>query len=157
MRVEELSLCERLVLCGRAEEACIHRLRGILQRVDPVDRLLVRLLEELIGGEEKHAEIIRRFQETTASPLVWRMDVPLMERLLGHSFPALSEGLGTGPVDRRAVVCFVESLEKESSRFYQRMSNCAPDQASRGLFARMAIGEESHLDDLRQALPPSNF
>ena len=153
MNVEELSLCERLVLCSRAEEGCMQRLRGILERADSADRPLIRLLEDLIRGEEKHAETILGFQKKVPCPLVWSMDVALMERLLLQSFPALSEGMGRRPLARKAVVYFVEALERDSSRFYQRLSECAPDEASRGLFAGIAAGEDAHLDDLRRALP----
>jgi hypothetical protein len=149
MSLRDLSLCERLVLCTRTEEACVQRLRAILDRADPSDEPFRGLIGELMQEEAEHAETIRSYQEKISCPLVWRMNGALMERLVAEYFPSLREGLGEGRLSRKGAAYFIESLETDSSRFYRALAECAPDTESRDVFARMAAGEESHVRELR--------
>jgi hypothetical protein len=141
-----LSLCR----CARLDS--VGRLKTILDRSDPQDMSLRRHLLELSLRQEERLRELERLDAKVSLPLSWRPDETKTRRLLKRFFPSVSQGLGSGPMNREAAMHYVERLEEENARFYHALASRAPDDDSRGFFIREAQVEESQLKHNRQVL-----
>jgi hypothetical protein len=150
--MKDASLKILLSLCRSARLDSVGRLKTILDRADPRDISLRRHLLELATRQEERLQELERLDSKVSLPLAWRPDDSKTSRLLKRFFPSVSQGLGSGPMNREAAMHFVERLEEENARFYHALASRAPDDDSRGFFTREAQVEESQLKHNRQVL-----
>lgn len=144
MDLKDLSPTESLTLCWHVEKACIRRLQRIMRHVNPAEKGLVGLLQELVSEEEEHLRAVGQLRSATHCPLVWHMGERELMGLMRSSFPSLSShGIGKS-VSRQEALEVAEALEKDSSRFYRELSECSPSEESRTFFRALAVGEEKH-------------
>ncbi len=141
-----------LSLCRTARLDSVGRLKTILDRADPRDIPLRRHLLVLTLRQEERIQELERLDSKVSLPHAWRPDETKPRRLLKRFFPSVSQGLGSGPMNREAAMHYVERLEEENARFYHALASRAPDDDSRGFFIREAQVEESQLKHNRQVL-----
>lgn len=141
-----------LSLCRSARLDSVGRLKSILDRADSQDLSLRRHLLMLTLRQEEQLQELERLDSKVGVPLAWRPDETKTRRLLKRFFPSVTQGLGSGPMNREAAMHFVERLEEENARFYHALASRAPDDDSRGFFIREAQVEESQLKHTREVL-----
>lgn len=142
MKLETLTPRERLSLCRRAATAAVRRLRLLAQGVNPKDGPLRRLLESLLGEEERHLAEIGRFEgKTGVAPIPEGQD---LDSVLAWFFPSLSKAPGEGYIDRETGSYFAERLEEEAAQFYRALAEQAPDEESRAFFHHWEADQEAH-------------
>ncbi len=144
MRLNELSLKERLLLARRAELRCAERLLDLSVRIDPPDSELARRLREMVAEEESHASELSRFDARVPWPLVWRLDERSIDRMLADGLPALVAEPGPDTAAADCVRNVVGAIEDESVRFYRGLAAVSADEDSRRLFTSLAEREEAH-------------
>ena len=144
MKLNELTLKERLLLARRAESRCAECLTVMADRVRPVDPNLARGLWDMAADEEDHGALLARYDGTTPWPLVWRLNEPAIEDLLREYLPNLWCGDPEAPADPEAVRRRTESIEEESVRFYRALAEDVRDPAAYDLFMELALSEAAH-------------
>lgn len=150
MKLDALSLKERISLCRRAAAAAVGRLNLLGQAVDPEDGPLRRLFEMLAHDEERRlAEVSRLDVPTGEVPAHGLRD---LDPIIAGFFPSLTREPGEGFVDRETGSYFAECLEEESVRFYRALAEQASDEESRAFFHQSEQDQESHLNFVRNVL-----
>ncbi len=147
MKLDELSLKERLVLCFRAEGLCAERFREVEGHVSRGEEALRSALLNLAEDEEHHGDRVREYYDKTPWPVVWHLSEAHIVRLLRENFPTLMQP-PEGDVTRDQALQFVATVEDESERFYRSMAAGAPDETARRFFEQVAAAEAVHRDAL---------
>src|SRR5450631_1871701 len=97
-----------LSLCRSARLDSVGRLKTNLDRADPQDLSLRRHLLVLTLRQEERLQELERLDSKVGVPLAWRPDESKTRRLLKRFFPSVTQGLGSGPMNREAAMHFVE-------------------------------------------------
>lgn len=150
MKLETLSLKERISLCRHAAAAALQRLNLLCQWVDPKDGPLRRLFEGLARDEERHLDALSRFGDQVGeAPADGEKD---LDSIIAVFFPSLSNGPGEALIDRETGPYLAECLEEDAARFYRALAEQAPDEESRAFFHHSGEDKESRIQFVRNVL-----
>src|SRR5947207_15999613 len=121
MKLEDLSVDEKLSLCRRAAGAVLKRYRS-LAKATRSDEPLRRLFEGLAGDVEKR---LPTFESSATLP------DGEGDRLVGSLLPSLSKSSGAPVVDRETGTFLAECLAEEFAAFYRTLARLSADGESR--------------------------
>lgn len=143
MKLEDLSMNEKLALCRRSARTVAGRYRSLALGAGAGDEPLRKLFEGLAADVERR---LPTFESPMALP------EEEVERLVLGFFPSLLKSPGTGVVGREAGTYLAECLVEEFAAFYRTLALQATDEESREFFMDAKKAEESHLEFVRHVL-----
>ena len=152
MKLESLSLREKLSLCRCASGGSARRLHMLALRADPGDEPLRLLFEDLARVEEKRLEQIANLEAGIDVAVESCFDPAELEGIVGRFLPSLSISTGGGSIDRESGTYLVECLQRESASLYRILAEYSTDEESRAFFLRSVKEEETHLEFMRHVL-----
>ncbi len=152
MKLEGLSMREKLFLCRFASAASARRLHLLALRVDPGDEPLRRLFEDLAGVEDKRQERIASLEAGAGLAAEPCFDQAELQGIAGRFLPSLSISTGGGSIDRESGTYLVECLQRESASLYRTLAEHATDDESRTFFLSSLKEEETHLEFMRHVV-----
>jgi hypothetical protein len=143
MRLEDLSMDEKLSLCRCSARTVAGRYRSLARGAGSRDEPLRRLFEGLADDVEKR---LPTFESSTTLPGEEE------ERIVRGFFPSLSKSAGAPGVDRETGTYLAECLVEEFAAFYRTLAQQATDEESREFFMDAKKAEEFHLEFVRHVL-----